>query len=366
MKDIFLSVFKLSLLLIIAVSCNMQIDNAEKETENEIILFSENLHPEAEAIEVPEHIQQVLNMQMDEEKLVLFDMRTQAGEHYFHQFNTSDFNYIGGFFDKGNKISEKEELYPSFQLLDNNKVIYRTQKRATILQMDNSLQHYSIVKQIQLPKSIQTNGSYNILYQNGNIYGLPSYSENKNQEYIKISASGEINAFGPEYPNIVKEVPRENRASLCSSSFAFKPDGTQLAAAYSMLPRIRISTSDGSLTQDIQVDGSAQPADAFFKTDATPAEIEEIVQYYIGIETTDDFIYALYNGENVRLVPEDAEPDSQIDYNTEVHVFDWNGNPIKKIRLQHPTNIIAVAPNDEYFIASATNINGKIYKYDLN
>ena len=62
-------------------------------------------------------------------------------------------------------------------------------------------------------------------------------------------------------------------------------------------------------------------------------------------------------------------PDRQsglVDFSNEIHVWDWNGKPIKKIFLDKNIFSFCVSPDDKFLICSSLNEIDKFYKYSLN
>ena len=92
--------------------------------------------------------------------------------------------------------------------------------------------------------------------------------------------------------------------------------------------------------------------------DIFSTNMEKALFCYNRVVSDNDYIYALWVG-----TPR-SEMRSGIGYNT-IHIFDWEGRFIKKIRIEYPVNELTInIQNEELY---GWNIEKqRLFKFDLN
>ena len=89
----------------------------------------------------------------------------------------------------------------------------------------------------------------------------------------------------------------------------------------------------------------------------TPIEDEDKqMNYYTGITTTSKYVYALYMNQSREEAFDKEQP-------TEIHVFDWDGNFVKKLVANEYLYSITVNANDNAIYAC--DMEGNVYRYEL-
>lgn len=120
------------------------------------------------------------------------------------------------------------------------------------------------------------------------------------------------------YKKLVKnDTPSNTIQSFSASNDARKPDGTKVVQAMLYLPQLNILN-----VKTEQVFGSRMKDGLDFSVFEDGADVEKI--YYIGVQTDDNYIYALYWGKEIWELRETP-------YVNTIHVFDWDGNFVQKI-----------------------------------
>lgn len=71
---------------------------------------------------------------------------------------------------------------------------------------------------------------------------------------------------------------------------------------------------------------------------------------------TDRYIYTLFSGKNKKT-------DSY--YSDLVYVFNWKGEPVKKIKLDREVKSLTVAPDDSYLTGDIDDGKANLYRFDL-
>lgn len=95
------------------------------------------------------------------------------------------------------------------------------------------------------------------------------------------------------------------------------------------------------------------------------SDADRVMQNYRKIKATNCYIYGLYCGKtigenNIRFNEEGLN-----DTSNEIHVWDWNGNPVMKILLDEQIFSFCVSPDDSYIICTSLNSKNNFYKYEL-
>ncbi len=71
---------------------------------------------------------------------------------------------------------------------------------------------------------------------------------------------------------------------------------------------------------------------------------------------TNRYIYTLFSGKNKK---------SDSYYSDLVYVFDWKGEPVKKIKLDREVKSLTVAPDDSYLTGDVDDGKVNLYRFDL-
>ena len=158
----------------------------------------------------------------------------------------------------------------------------------------------------------------------------------------------EIRVFNHAIDNKDSQILPE---SYLDASFSLKPDKTKFVEAMNWLPQINIvDLKSGKILGNRMKD--KQDEDIF------SPNMEKALFCYNRVVSDNDYIYALWVG-----TPR-SEMRSGIGYNT-IHIFDWEGRFIKKIRIEYPVNELTInIQNEELY---GWNIEKqRLFKFDLN
>lgn len=111
-----------------------------------------------------------------------------------------------------------------------------------------------------------------------------------------------------------------------NTSDGLKPDGTKIAQSMFFLQQIHIIDLDKNKVTGYRIKGT--PDFSMFKQ--VPPNCN---YYYHKLQCDDNFIYTLYYGKEHSSFNRESSCDM-------VHVFDWDGNLVKKLELEHPAQEI--------------------------
>jgi hypothetical protein len=163
--------------------------------------------------------------------------------------------------------------------------------------------------------------------------------------------SGKIIAEFGEFKHIPENIPLDAVKDACHSFFFQKPSGSKVAMSYlhtdvleiyEIKKPYRSKAVQGPLGFDLDFKVGTQGKFSYMeKTDETK-------KAFIAGAVTDKYIYLVYSGLS------HAEK-ADWSYGKFVYVYDWNGNPIKKLNLDRRITGITVSKDDK-----------TMYSYDVD
>lgn len=278
----------------------------------------------------------------------------------FQVFKLPSFTHVGGFVRRGSGPNEEIFVDPFMQRLANNQFMFKNLTGIKISEYNPSTDTVHTVKNIELK-----NGLIDLFHTftlNDQIIGVKA-DKPTDKEFISYNTQTQIiNDFGEDYPIIDGniKITDKDRIQLFAKANTAKPDGTAFACVYDKFPILRIYSSTGELKKDIRLNNNQHFPYALIKQEPTIEEVNEMMQNYRMIKSTNHFIYALYIGQKSK----DLSPGLN-DFSNIIHVWDWDGNPIMELKLDRKIFTFDVALNDEYLICSSLEQLDGFYKYDL-
>lgn len=278
----------------------------------------------------------------------------------FQVFRFPSFAYIGGFVKRGGGPDEEIFVDPFMQRLANNQFMFRNITGVKILKYNPSADTINTVKDIKFDTGLTD--LFHVFALNNHIIGVRADIVT-NKEFISYDPqTKKIDDFGDEYPIVdgKVEIKAEDKMQLFAKANTVKPDGTAFACVYDKFPILRIFSNTGKLKKDIRLDNNQRFPYALIKQEPTLDEVNEMVQNYRMIKSTNHFIYALYIGQKTKSLSPGLN-----DFSNIIHVWDWDGNPIMELKLDRKIFTFDVSPNDEFLICSSLEQIDALYKYDL-
>ena len=179
--------------------------------------------------------------------------------------------------------------------------------------------------------------------ENGDYFKLPMYiikdsiQESVFKPFLRTLPDNENNIVAPETYFVTQDV--------------ISQDGETLASAMLWLEQINfINLHDGEIKGIRLRDG----------IDFSDLESHNTLNFcYISVEADGESIYALWSGKE--FSPMEGKVDQSGD---EIHVFDWRGKFVKRLKLDHPAQEIAYDPVNNILYANHID-NEEIHKYKL-
>jgi hypothetical protein len=171
-----------------------------------------------------------------------------------------------------------------------------------------------------------------------------------------------IEMLGPTPAN-PDDLPVPVLEHVYQSTLAARPDGSGIALATRFMNHIELYDAHGSLRR--VVEGPLPVAPVFHVAMAggapTMASDENLRFGYTGIAAGQRYIYALFSGRRRG----DYAP-SEATYADQLHVFDWDGNLVRTVKLGRDISIIAVAPDEKTLYGISVGETEALVAYDLD
>ncbi len=131
------------------------------------------------------------------------------------------------------------------------------------------------------------------------------------------------------------------------------PDRTKIALAMFNLNHIIIHSVDGNNIKPLTIYHSSNTIH-----EISLLEPIDRKTFYSDIRATNEYIFALYINRTGKM--EDIETNKGI----EIHMFDWNGNPIQKISIPNYIRFFDIDPQNEY-IYGLNPYNEELFRYNI-
>ena len=274
-------------------------------------------------------------------------------EPLFSVYDALTAKYVGNFgfagkgpldleFD-GINASSFKSYRDNFLITDMSRirVLSIDQKKGSQLLTDND------VKVLKNAKKAADAGFFNNAFlANDNMIFTTDMFTKKHFVYIDLETGEQGDTI--DFPDFHPEIPYTAYHHLYTSRTSPSLDKGRFVLAYGRFPVLRVyDLKKGSYTQINVKPENKQKTD--IQADAQGKSIQGIglFTYYENIVVSEKFIYAKYQeGSFERKV--NGEYESLNHTGAEIHVFDWNGNPVKKLLLPDWVNPYTITQNDEF------------------
>lgn len=344
-------------IIILSTSCSNNTAGTIRTFES----FPKELTLKSEEIKTPPVLFQVVGMELLDSVLITLDMKA---DKFFQVFKLPTYDHLGGFVSRGNGPGEEFVIYPYFKRLSENRFIYQTITSIKTISYNLKRNAFELLSQDNLPSDLMN--LIHIFKLEDNFYGYDMTKKSK-REFIGYNPIDKrIFEFGPEYPIMKTGVSDSKNSSFFAKTSVPKPDNTLFASVYDKFPILRIYSKDGVLQQETRFENEQPFPQALLSDSPSQSSLNEIVQNYRKIKTTTKYIYALYVGKTVEEMGLVRNGSGLDDFSNEIHVWDWDGLPVKKIVLDKKCFSFVVSPLDDYILTSSINSIDTLNKYIIN
>ena len=292
------------------------------------------------------------------------------GEYYFKIFDIENLSEIGELCRRGNGPNE----FPFYLMLnqhytDNSEVCIwvhdLTVGRLTKINVTQSLRDNETIVLREIPTRPQSAFYNAFVIDSSLIVGRSTNSiinMNRLQLYNPIDDSiiRTISLFPKVDVNQSKDDINFTMLKynpLFVSSIGLKPDKSKIASAMTSFNRVDIFDINGDVYKSI-IEGPDVPDYLKKYLNAVEDNSESSLQYfYNSIFTSNNFIYALYVGQELSEYGQKPLP-------TQLRIFDWEGNPMAKINLNDYL-INFTIDEDRGVMFGVDHYNEKLLQYDI-
>lgn len=334
------NIFNKFLIFFILFSCN----NEKDKTNSNLIYsnFAETVSIKSSNIKGIDQAIMPLHLGINDDLLILCDPQS---EYRFYAYKLPEFKFLGKFGKEGDgpkEISEtmiflnqfeknKDGIFINF--FEPNKMKYVSMNLNKAL--NDSLEDNDF-KITYMPPEIQE--SYNIIkLKNNTFFGSGFSLAGEFFIYDENTASFRWKDQTVDHnDDFMKSLKENNLLDMYKhGALKAKPDNSHFVKAYQFTPKISVYDSDGNLKFSIINESKKEPK-------IVNNQFEENTRmYYFTTYVTDDYIYA------IDLNCTQKEFRSGGINNVELHVFDWDGNPIKKYLLNEGIGALSPFAVDE-------------------
>lgn len=319
-----------AILMLVACSTQSSRDHAYIEYSidhsdfNEIIRLKANLlHPVNNYILNPEFIS------ISDTILIVYE--SGFHEDIFKLFSINDYSYLGGYGIVGQGPMEHSQIIQNIvQIIGdsaNERIVLFDWSKKRLVRLNiadikyGSFEEfdleYILIPEVILSQRATFLNDSTIVGMGGIHQGLLYFVNTTNDSVV----------FTPFTPKLERKVGLREIPHLYRGEFAIDKTTNSIIAATKWFPQILFYDFDGNLQKVTR-----------FKRSISPIQQKEMerILYYKDVKVTDHFIYAVYLGlsYNDMIKIREVYENKGVTYSTEIHVYDRNGNPIRKIILE--------------------------------
>lgn len=324
----------------------------------EVSDFEKSIKLNSEKINIPPNLYHVLQMVLLDSVLVTVDTKA---DKIFGVYKANNLEFIGSYVKKGKGPSEEISFDAFIQPALNNTFMYRSLQSIKFIKFNLKLLKFETQKEILLPGQL-LDLSHPFVLNDSILSGWSVFQESE-KEYLCLNLNTkEVSEFGPPYPEIIKDISSKQKASAFSKIITVKPDNNLFASAYDKFKIIRIYSKTGKVLKEIRFKNNNYFSKDILIKNPENINLDKIKLHYQKIKSTNKYIYALYSGKSLSEISNSKKSS----FCNEIHVWDWNGNPIAKLILDKNIFSFVVASNNEYIIGAAFDDIDVFYKYKLD
>ncbi|MBS3742632.1 MAG: hypothetical protein KGY74_10970 [Candidatus Cloacimonetes bacterium] len=187
--------------------------------------------------------------------------------------------------------------------------------------------------------------------------GLFTYPDNERANYLKtFNTKGEIVDSIPNRTNIYPDLKPKEIMYTTWYLYTIHPSKERIFLAYHNADIIVCTDFEGNVLYVKQGPDMIQEKP---KRMAAREEAKENKKStYWGIRADDKYLYCLYSGRNSWRMEND-KPTPQ--YSRKILIFTQEGDPVMKLRLEHPTPVLALDKENDRIITYPWSIGNVVY-----
>ena len=288
--------------------------------------------------------------------LVTVDIKNDV---FFQIFSLPELNYVGDFIHKGVGPAEEVAVFPFLQRTGLNAFTYRSIDKQKIVSFDALVKKLSLTGEYQIPDEYMN--ILNSFLMGNKLLGYNMMGESA-KEYISCDLSTkEITDFGSDYPKVDFSIDTKNRNMLFSKIMASNANNDRFVALFDKFPLMRIYDANGNVISENEYVNNQSIPSAYSKADMQGVDLSSLTVNYLKLKVTNKFIYGLYSGKTQG----ELGVLNTADLCYEIHIWDWEGNPVKRLIFKTPVSNFAVSLDDSYILLYSFEKEDVLYKIDM-
>lgn len=276
-------------------------------------------------------------------------------------FDRQTLEYLGGFGIEGGGPDDYKPIASGFQGIGDDLLHVaglKVNKTLRFKKTPGSSPKFSteIVEAFRVPGELAPwNNTFKI---NDTIYAGTKYFESDKELTTVHTKTSEIGSLIP-FPDYAPHISPEYKHNLYQRMSKYTYAQQKLVTAYIFFPSFRIYDFQTQETKEVHVKPDFEQLRVSELGDGINLNLSDLYTYYRKIETSDNYIYALYRIES------GPNTGSHVLSNNELHIFDFDGNLVHNMRLEEWMTIFVIAPDDEYIYFWHPDVEDVLYRYPL-
>lgn len=348
MKNIYLFIC-----LFLSAGCSTNVEKTNKVLVKE---FPLEKHIILDTIKVEPVLFCIGDMLLMDDFLVTVDFKNDV---FLQIFALPKLNYIGAFVNKGEGPEDEIEILPYLGRVGHNSFTYRSVDKQKVVSFDMQENKLSLMNEYQIPDEYMS--ILNSFLMGKKLLGYDMLGESK-KEYISYNCSTcIIEEFGSDYPKMNFSVNTKKRNLLFSKIMNGNSDNSKFVALYDKLPLMRIYDANGNVISENEYVNNQQEPLVYGNDNLKNADLSSLTINYLKVKVTDRFIYGLYSGKThsqLNLL-------NTSDLCNEIHVWNWDGVPLKRFILNKSVSNFTVSLDDSYILLYSFEKDDILYKMNM-
>lgn len=285
-----------------------------------------------------------------------------SNDFFLHAFDSETSQYLGSYIRKGRGPDEETQIL-SIRSAVENKLIYKTLSHVKTMQFDPEFINFNELSQVELTvDDLVVNFKLK-----ERLVGW-GYLEQEKEFIVFDSENNRFSPFGPDFPSHGVNLFGEKESFLhANKQVTVHPNMSRFAAVYMHFPILRIySGKDGKLLKERRLKCN-QIFPGSLVGESGAAGQGDVTENYWKVASTKKYIFALFSGKTrSEKISERTNPEKESEgFSNVIHVWDWDGNPVKKLILDKEIFLFAVANDGSRIVASCLN-SSNLLEYILS
>ncbi|TCO04435.1 BF3164 family lipoprotein [Natronoflexus pectinivorans] len=272
---------------------------------------------------------------------------------FFHIFSKDNFNYSGSIIRKGGGPNEEYVIFPYFKKIGKNMILYQSADNLKIIEINRSNDFLDIApnKRYHLPTSSLSDVDFFLI--NDQIFSSSSQRISSKDYSVINKETGDSFEWGGSVPLLNERVDPQFIPMINQKLTTVNIEKNLIASVYNMLPLLRIYSLDNEIPLIELKMADATINRQIFLKDLDLGGSKQPINYYHRIKSTDEYIYALYGGFSVSEYFKEGEMPHVFDFSKEIHIWEWDGTPVMKLKLDRPVFSFDVTHDNKKIIATS-------------